>query len=108
MATLTFAYADSTMAVGPLAQHPVPGSYDLCGQHCQTLTAPRGWELIRIPIDDEEPQVDVDDLVALAKAVREAGFGYIDTQQPLQIDEPGPMVEVKRKGHLTMLVDPTA
>lgn len=100
------------MAIGPLAHRPDPGSYDLCARHCEHLTAPRGWELIRIPLDDAPPEDDVDDLVALAEAVREAGFGYLDSHQPELVERSREesaegVVEVKRKGHLTMLIDPT-
>ena len=51
VATLTFAYADSTAVVGPLATAAEPHSYDLCSVHAQGLTAPKGWEVVR---PDEE------------------------------------------------------
>ena len=47
MATLTFAYADSTAVVGPLATAAEPHSYDLCADHALGLKAPRGWEVVR-------------------------------------------------------------
>lgn len=72
MATLTYVYSDSTAVVGPLATSAEPHSYDLCERHAVRLTAPRGWEVVRYEGDfPAEPSVD--DLTALAEAVREAG-----------------------------------
>ena len=48
VATLTYVYADSTAVLGPLAQHAEPHSYDLCVEHAERLTAPRGWEVVRL------------------------------------------------------------
>ncbi|MGH3825616.1 MAG: DUF3499 domain-containing protein [Pseudonocardiaceae bacterium] len=73
VATLTFAYADSTAVVGPLATSSEPHSYDLCERHALGLTAPRGWDVVRHDGDLIEPEPSVDDLTALAEAVREAG-----------------------------------
>lgn len=72
MATLTYVYADSTAVVGPLATYAEPHSYDLCEQHATNLTAPRGWEVVRLEIDGALPTPNSDDLEALANAVREA------------------------------------
>lgn len=70
LATLTYAYAESTAVVGPLTNQPDPHSWDLCQKHSEKITAPVGWEIVRVgdvDIDDE------DDLIALAAAVRENG-----------------------------------
>jgi hypothetical protein len=72
VATLTYVYAESTAVVGPLAAHSEPHTYDLCESHARTLTAPRGWELVRHDGEFETPPPTTDDLVALAEAVREA------------------------------------
>ena len=73
MATLTYVYVDSTAVLGPLAARNEPHGYDLCQQHAQNLSAPRGWEVIRLEVSaDQEPNVD--DLLALADAVREVGL----------------------------------
>jgi hypothetical protein len=68
IATLTYIYAASTAVVGPLAVAAEPHTYDLCAGHARTLTAPRGWELVR---HDGElaPPTRPDDLAALAEAV---------------------------------------
>ena len=72
VATLTYVYGDSTAVVGPLATFSEPHSYDLCEGHARSLTAPRGWELVRHEGEFELPPPSPDDLVALAEAVREA------------------------------------
>jgi Protein of unknown function (DUF3499) len=71
VATLTYVYAASTAVVGPLAAYPEPHTYDLCEAHGRSLTAPRGWELVRH--DGELAGPVQDDLLALAEAVRESG-----------------------------------
>lgn len=103
VATLTFAYADSTAVVGPLATAAEPHSYDLCSAHAQGLTAPKGWEVVRP--DDELVDVNRnDDLEALANAVREAGRAERGVQRD---PEPAP-VEGGRRGHLRVLPSPDA
>lgn len=102
VATLTYAYADSTAVLGPLAAYVEPHSYDLCAEHAERLTAPRGWEIVRLPSDPSEQGPSSDDLEALANAVREAA-------RPRTAHEPvGQGVEVGRRGHLRVLrsVDP--
>lgn len=71
IATLTYAYSESTAVVGPLAAASEPHSWDLCERHAQSITAPLGWELVRYDLPGEH--ADDDDLTALAEAVREAG-----------------------------------
>lgn len=94
MATLTYAYADSTAVVGPLATAVEPHSYDLCSDHALGLTAPKGWEIVR-PDTDLLSGPRVDDLEALADAVREAGRAE-------RAPEPVPTV-TGRRGHLRVL-----
>ena len=60
----------STAVVGPLAAFVEPHSYDLCEQHARGLTAPRGWEWVRHDGEFDPPPRSVDDLVAVAEAVR--------------------------------------
>jgi len=73
VATLTYVYADSTVVLGPLAQRAEPHSYDLCGEHADRLTAPRGWEVVRLSPGLQASPPSRDDLLAVADAVREAG-----------------------------------
>jgi hypothetical protein len=66
-------YSDSTAVLGPLATYAEPHSYDLCEGHAARLTAPRGWEVVRLQVDDHGPTgPSHDDLLALVEAVREA------------------------------------
>ena len=51
VATLTYVYADSTAVLGPLATYAEPHCYDLCAEHSERLTAPRGWEVVRLAVD---------------------------------------------------------
>src|SRR5215213_11759473 len=74
-ATLTYAYRDSTAVLGPLASRSEPHGYDLCSVHAQTLSAPRGWEVIRLAVEEPAGPTS-DDLLALADAVREVGLSY--------------------------------
>lgn len=98
MATLTYVYADSTAVLGPLATYAEPHCYDLCADHADRLTAPKGWELVRLAPDPNALRPSNDDLLALADAVREAA------RPPAVVAEPvGQGVEVGRKGHLRVL-----
>ncbi|WP_060906973.1 DUF3499 domain-containing protein, partial [Streptomyces scabiei] len=72
VATLTYVYADSTAVLGPLATYAEPHCYDLCAEHSERLTAPRGWEVVRLLDASAPARPSGDDLEALANAVREA------------------------------------
>lgn len=105
VATLTYAYSDSTAVVGPLATASEPHSYDLCGEHAVRLTAPKGWEVVRHEGDySDEPSSD--ELTALAEAVREAGrpSGTGASAPPPETD--GPAGPGGRRGHLRVLPNP--
>ncbi len=73
VATLTYVHADRTAVLGPLATYAEPHTYDLCADHARRLTAPRGWDVVRLAVDLTEPEPSEDDLLALADAVRAAG-----------------------------------
>ena len=73
MATLTYVYSDQTAVLGPLATFAEPHAYDLCAEHSQRLSAPRGWSVLRLAPDPATVAPSHDDLLALADAVREAG-----------------------------------
>ena len=92
--TLTYVYRESTAVLGPLAAYTEPHCYDLCAVHAQRLTAPRGWDVVRLPGDPEAEQID--DLEALANAVREA-------TAPSSAEPVGQGTEVGRRGHLRVL-----
>lgn len=103
MQTLTYVYLDSTAVLGPLATRAEPHSYDLCRQHATSLSAPRGWEVIRLSEPDTaSTEPSGDDLLALANAVREVGLSQDADTDP---EEPEDVVEVGRRGHLRLLAD---
>jgi hypothetical protein len=119
VATLTYVYADSTAVLGPLASYPEPHCYDLCLEHAEGLTAPRGWQVMRLSAPDTGRRTpSTDDLEALAMAVREAarapappadgsgqpphqsGPGQSSGRRPLPPGEAPP-----RRGHLRAVSD---
>jgi hypothetical protein len=73
VATLTYVYADQTAVLGPLATYAEPHTYDLCEEHSQRMSAPQGWNVLRLAPDPAAAPPSHDDLLALADAVREAG-----------------------------------
>ena len=112
MATLTYVYADSTAVLGPLATQAEPHSYDLCEPHAGRLTAPRGWEVVRLATEFVPAPPSEDDIAALADAVREASHTRPQTAMPAS--RPGsampapvthrlPEPEIGRRGHLRVL-----
>ncbi len=96
VATLTYAYAESTAVLGPLAPYVEPHSYDLCQLHAQRMTAPRGWEVVRIETEPVAHVPSPDDLEALADAVREAA----------RPPAPAASGTARARGHLRMLPGP--
>jgi hypothetical protein len=115
VATLTYAYADRAVVVGPLATYAEPHTYDLCLEHAERMTAPRGWEVVRVGGEFPEPALAADDLLALADAVREAGRPR-GSRPAERRPSPSPRgqaaaeaesgaVESGRRGHLRILRD---
>jgi hypothetical protein len=112
VATLTYVYGDQTAVLGPLATFAEPHAYDLCAAHSERLSAPRGWEVLRLAQDPESGAPSDDDLLALADAVREAA-------RPIPLDDvahgptglagpPGGSRDLGRRGHLRALPSPDA
>jgi len=93
-------YADSTAVLGPLATSAEPHTYDLCSAHAERLTAPRGWEVVRLQPEAYEHRQSHDDLLALADAVREAARPVPEAAPVEQGPPPG-----GRRGHLRVLRD---
>lgn len=105
MATLTYVYSDQTAVLGPLATYAEPHAYDLCEAHSERLSAPRGWEVMRLAPDPDALGPSSDDLLALADAVREAARPAPVTEQAVGlVRETGR--EVGRRGHLRVLRSP--
>jgi hypothetical protein len=106
VATLTYVYSDSTAVLGPLATFAEPHCYDLCAEHAERLTAPRGWEVVRLSPELDPPGPTHDDLLALADAVREAARPRPDDEGAAARESS--TVEIGRRGHLRVLRDPNA
>ncbi|MFG2060519.1 DUF3499 domain-containing protein [Micromonospora sp. NPDC048871] len=102
VATLTYVYNESTAVVGPLAAFAEPHTYDLCEPHARSLTAPRGWEVVRHEGEFEPPPPTTDDLVALAEAVREAARPAPRPPAEDQNTHPTPP-STSRRGHLRVI-----
>ncbi|MDR0959355.1 MAG: DUF3499 domain-containing protein [Propionibacteriaceae bacterium] len=110
VATLTYSYGDTTAALGPISPEPERGAHDLCVVHAETLTVPRGWDLVRVGggrAAAPPPNTD-DDLAALARAIRVAGGLDPDApsgeaRNPHAVPES--VVTVARRGHLRIVTD---
>ena len=109
-------YADQTAVLGPLSTFAEPHAYDLCEEHAERLSAPRGWEVVRLIREHVPAGPSDDDLLALANAVREAGRPIASltpsrpTVEPVREGGARPLVnreagsrETGRRGHLRIL-----
>ena len=106
VATLTYVYADSTAVLGPLAVYAEPHCYDVCAVHAERLTAPRGWEVVRLNGNDrsaagrnDEPGVPAD--AARNGAQEPAAEGTRRSGRPSL--EPAAEVPGTRRTHLRVL-----
>jgi hypothetical protein len=106
VATLTYVYSDQTAVLGPLATFAEPHAYDLCEAHSERLSAPRGWEVLRLAPDPNALGPSSDDLLALADAVREAARPLPPTAPAGVGTLPPGTREVGRRGHLRVLRSP--
>ena len=86
--------------LGPLATYAEPHCYDLCVPHSERLTAPRGWEVLRLAPDPDLLGPSIDDLEALADAVREAAS--VSRAPDRALEHP---VGAGRRAHLRVLRD---
>jgi hypothetical protein len=93
VATLTFVYADSTAVLGPLSLRDEPFAYDLCARHADSMTPPRGWEVIRLSPESIPVSPSHEDLEALADSVREHGRRPAAAANAPLTPMPGPRVE---------------
>lgn len=95
--------------LGPLATYAEPHAYDLCENHAARLTAPRGWDVVRLATDQPAP-ASHDDLVAIAEAVRAKPAPMTDSERTADRPttarpEPDSVTETGRRGHLRVLRD---
>ena len=108
--TLTFDYPGQMVVVGPLSPAVDPSAYDLCPTHSDRMSAPQGWDVVRLPELDRTPAPPTDDLLALADAIREVGLRHDDPQSP-QSRAPSPpeindnVVVLAEKRHLRVIAE---
>jgi len=102
VATLTYVYSDQTAVLGPLATYAEPHAYDLCDAHSERLSAPRGWEVLRLAPDPDAFGPSTDDLLALADAVREAARVDVPRIEVPSTDS----TTTGRRGHLRVVPPP--
>jgi hypothetical protein len=99
--TLTYVYADKTAVLGPLATYAEPHAYDICEVHSERLSAPRGWDVLRLAADPSTLEPSSDDLLALADAVREAARPLAPREQEAPAGLAAESGRVtSRRGHL--------
>ena len=89
--------------MGPLAAFAEPHTYDLCEPHARSLTAPRGWDLVRHDGEFAPPPPTTDDLVALAEAVREAARPPAARAPEEQTNQGAGTPVTGRRGHLRVI-----
>ncbi|WP_261795473.1 DUF3499 domain-containing protein [Flaviflexus massiliensis] len=70
--TMTYDYGEATAVVGPLSPVAQKGALDLCEEHAQSVTVPRGWSMVRLVTEYEPAPPSDNDLMALADAIKEA------------------------------------
>jgi hypothetical protein len=95
---MTYSYGDTTVVVGPLSPSSDPHGYDLCEIHAARTSGPRGWEVVHLERGEGRLEPSVDDLVALADAVREAARPAPSARQAAVASGQGP--DLGRRGHL--------
>lgn len=71
VATLTYDYQEQTAVLGPLALSVEPHTYDLCEVHADSLTVPRGWQVIRLQTRFDPAPPSGEDLLALVEVIRD-------------------------------------
>jgi hypothetical protein len=102
---LTFAYTDSAAVLGPLAPRPSPTGLDLCAAHSDSLTVPRGWRIVRLPLDEPgSAAAPGRDLAELADAVR-AAAGRGPAVPPPPDALPPSVVTLAERRHLRVVAD---
>lgn len=106
---MTFDYNESTAILGPLSTKANPIGYDLCKKHSERLSAPRGWQVVRLADSFAPPAPNDDELMALANAVRAASrsdeprHAVRPDSHTGPVDRDTPDVPGTRRGHLTLV-----
>jgi len=90
--TLTYIYAESSAVLAPLSTFVEPHAYDLCEQHSEKLTVPKGWSVVQNKSDLPTLKQSTQDILAIAEAIRQVA-------KQENISQPA-TPEIGRRGHL--------
>lgn len=83
---MTYDYQQATAVVGPLSPVPGAGALDLCEDHAQRVTVPRGWSMVRLVTEYEPAPPSDNDLMALADAIKAASRKRVPEPKPATRD----------------------
>lgn len=98
IATLSYNYGEQLATLTPLQKLQEPHTYDLCQQHSEGLTVPRGWKVAIETTSDISQNVE-EDFTAIADAVRDVMSEAVEEKvQPISTQS-----ELRRRGHLRAL-----
>ncbi len=78
--------------LAPLSTFVEPHAYDLCEQHSEKLTVPKGWSVVQNKSDLPTPNQSTQDILAIAEAIRQVA----KQENISQAATP----EIGRRGHL--------
>lgn len=98
VATLSYNYSEQLATLAPLRQFQEPHTYDLCQEHSERLTVPRGWTVSIETESDSQNHVE-EDFTAIADAVREV----MSEKTEEKIELTSTQAELRRRGHLRAL-----
>lgn len=90
--TLTYVYADSSAVLAPLSTFVEPHAYDLCEQHSEKLTVPKGWSVVQNGTSTPAAKQSAQDILAIAEAIRQVA-------KHERISQPS-TPDIGRRGHL--------
>lgn len=98
VATLSYNYGEQVATLAPLQQFREPHNYELCAEHSERLTVPRGWQVVTEELS-REPIFHEDDFSAIADAVRDVAVEKSLGESEATSSQP----DLRRRGHLRAL-----
>lgn len=75
--------------LGPLVANCDPHAYDLCEEHAQSLTVPRGWQAVRLINQFPPRPIGSDDPTALSLALQDQDAAAATRSKAEGTAEPG-------------------
>lgn len=96
--------------LGPLVAEADPHSYDLCAEHTESLTVPRGWQVVRLFTETPREIIDYEDREGLSRSlqhsIRERRARRDERQREVDaaaIRQAAPVDDVPARPHLRVL-----